>query len=106
MKPLALAPAQPQLFETNLEPDAVFSSVLTEVYRIKIPNETVATAVKDSWREFDSAIVKAATTERCEAEAHLISGTSLNLEEKTFVGVIGWRSAEASSMRIHLSCKY
>ncbi len=96
MKEIAVAPSKPQLYDSDVEPDAIFSAILTEVYSIKVPNDTVAAKVKDSWRAFGSAVEKATAGKGEEAEVHLLSGTSLNMDEKTFIGMLGWKSPEVS----------
>ncbi len=94
---VSVARSQPQLFETNHDPDAVFSSALMEVHRIKIPNDTAVADAEKAWEAFTSTVVKASDA----TEIHLLSGTSVNLEEKTFVGMIGWKSNEVNQNEIH-----
>lgn len=94
VKPLATAPPQPQIYDTDLSPIAAFSSHLTEVFRIKIGNDgNDLDAVREAWGAFVAAI-----------EIHLpglpsLSGTSLNLEEELFLGVVGWEGFEVSRQR-------
>lgn len=81
----ATAPAQPQVFETDLGPHDVFAAAVTEVFRIKLGD---AEKAKLFWNAFTKSIPNRNTS---------ISGKSLNLEEELFVGIIGWESTEVSS---------
>ncbi len=46
MLSVSVARSQPQLFETNRDPDAVFSSALMEIHRINISNEIAVAEAK------------------------------------------------------------
>ena len=91
MKPHSVALPVPQLYSTDLGPTEVFGSALTEVWQVKIGegDEKVVEA-RDAWEKFVNAVAEAGGVNGN------IQGTSLNLEEKRWVGVLGWESSEVS----------
>jgi hypothetical protein len=93
-KPLAAGPPQLQVFETDQGPGAVFSSRLTEAFRVNIGDSKKAAEAQHVWKFFTGAL------ERKVQGIKSISGTSLNLEEKLFVGIIGWEGAEVCVSRM------
>jgi hypothetical protein len=88
VKALATAAAPHELYDTDLSPIAAFSSLLTEVFRIKIGNNPEV--AKKTWGVFIVAV------ERSVPGLPSLSGTSLNLEEQLFLGVVGWEGVEVS----------
>ncbi|KAJ5202567.1 hypothetical protein N7449_004646 [Penicillium cf. viridicatum] len=92
VKPHSVAPPVPQLYNTDLGPSEVFGSALTEVWQVKIGerDEKVVEA-RGAWEKFVSAIAEA---DGVNGNGDSIQGTSLNLEEKRWVGVVGWESSE------------
>lgn len=86
VKPYALAPPNPQLYETDVGPSGVFAATLTEVWQVKLGEEEKA---KQAWKTFITAVEALGAVKSS-------SGTSLNQEEKQFVGIIGWDSVEVS----------
>lgn len=94
MKPHSVAPPVPQLYNTDFGPSEVFGSALTEVWQVKIGegNGKVVEA-RGAWEKFVSAV---AETGGVNGKGKSIQGTSLNLEEKRWVGALGWESSEVS----------
>lgn len=92
VKPYSAAPPVPQLYNTDFEPNEVFASALTEAWQVKIGDSVGKVAeTTDAWKKFVNAVVEAGG-----ASGRGIHGTSLNLEEKRWVGVLGWKSMEVS----------
>jgi hypothetical protein len=92
VKPHSAAPPVPQLYNTDFEPTEVFASALTEAWQVKIGDSDGKVAeTRDAWERFVSAVVRAGG-----ASGRGIHGTSLNLEERRWVGVLGWESMEVS----------
>lgn len=92
VKPHSAAPPVPQLYNTDFEPVEVFASTLTETWQVKIKDSDEKVAkTKDAWEKFVSAVVETGG-----ASGKGIHGTSLNLDEKRWVGVLGWDSMEVS----------
>ncbi|KAJ4982660.1 hypothetical protein SVAN01_11850 [Stagonosporopsis vannaccii] len=90
VKPHSAAPPVPQLYNTDFEPTEVFASALTEAWQVKVGDSNGKVAeTKNAWEKFVSAVVEAGG-----ASGRGIHGTSLNLEEKRWVGVLGWESME------------
>ena len=92
--PHSIAPPVPQLYNTDFEPTKVFGSTLTEVWQVKIGegNEKVAES-REAWKKFVNAVAEASGSKGTEES---IQGPSVNLEEKRWVGVLGWESMEVS----------
>lgn len=93
VKPYATVPAQLQVFETDQGPNAVLSSRLMEVFRVSINDSERASQAQHVWKFFTGAL---------ESKVHgieSISGTSLNLEDKLLVGIIGWKGSEVCALR-------
>jgi hypothetical protein len=81
-------PVPPQLYDTDIEPKSVYGSALTEVFRIKIGEDEEKKAnVKEAWENFVS--IGAVKT---------LSGVSVNVPERTFVGMIGYESEEVREL--------
>lgn len=95
MKPHSVAPPVPQLYNTDFEPSVVFGSTLTEVWQAKVGEEDgKVVELKAAWEKFVSAISEVDGVDR---SGESIQGTSLNLEERRWVGVLGWENTEVSS---------
>ncbi|KAH6687198.1 hypothetical protein F5X68DRAFT_275769 [Plectosphaerella plurivora] len=89
VKPHSQAPPVPQLYETDLSPNGVFGSPLSEVWQVQVGEDADKVAqAKKAWEKFIAAVEAAGTVSK-------IQGPSLNLEEKRWVGVLGWESKEA-----------
>ncbi|KAJ5192201.1 hypothetical protein N7449_008343 [Penicillium cf. viridicatum] len=89
VKPHSVAPPVPQLYNTDLEPTGVFGSALTEVWQVKIgEGDGKVVEARGAWEKFVNAVTEAGGVNGS------IQGTSLNLEEKRWVGVLGWESSE------------
>lgn len=94
MKPHSVAPPVPQLYETDFEPNKVFGSALTEVWQVKIgEGDGKVAESRGAWEKFVTAVAVAGGVD---GNGRSIQGTSLNLEERRWVGVLGWESNEVS----------
>ncbi|OGE47180.1 hypothetical protein PENARI_c057G01523 [Penicillium arizonense] len=92
VKPHSVAPPVPQLYNTDFEPSEVFGSALTEVWQVKIgEGDGKVVEARGAWEKFVSAVAEAGGVN---GNGNSIQGTSLNLEEKRWVGVLGWESSE------------
>lgn len=91
----------PQLYNTDVQPAIVFRKALTEVWQVKIGegNER-AEECKVAWNKFVSAVAEAGGVLGDEQKFH---GPSLNLEERRWVGALGWESSEVSLIRLKIS---
>jgi hypothetical protein len=86
IKPLAAGPAELQLFDTDLGPSQVMSAPLAEIFRLQLKDDENSIAVaKNAWKELVNTISSCVP---------VICGTSLNLQERVFIGAIGWKSLE------------
>jgi hypothetical protein len=94
VKPHSVAPPVPQLYNTDFEPSKVFGSTLTEVWQVKTGegDEKVVDST-GAWEKFVSAVAEAGGVH---GDGKSIQGTSVNLEERRWVGVLGWESSEVS----------
>jgi hypothetical protein len=86
VKPFLLAPLQPQLYETDLSPLAVFTAPVTEAFRITKHDN--GDEIENVWQEMTTALKATPLT------ISSLSGSSVNLESEMFAGVIGWDSIE------------
>jgi hypothetical protein len=94
VKPHSIAPPVPQLYNTDFGPSEVFGSALTEVWQVKIGEEDgKVVEARGAWEKFVSAVAEAGGVN---GKGKSIQGTSLNLEEKRWVGILGWESSEVS----------
>jgi hypothetical protein len=92
--PHSIAPPVPQLYNTDFEPSKVFSSGLTEVWQVKVgEGDRKVVESKEAWEKFVSAVEEAGGAH---GNGKSIQGTSINLEERRWVGVLGWESSEVS----------
>jgi hypothetical protein len=67
---------------------------LTEVWQVKIGEEDgKVVEARGAWEKFVSAVAEAGGAN---GNGKSIQGTSLNLEEKRWVGILGWESSEVS----------
>jgi hypothetical protein len=97
VKPHSAAPPVPQLYITDFEPSEVFESTLTEVWQVKVgDSDGKVVESKQAWEKFVSAVAEAGGVS---GNGRDIQGTSLNLEERRWVGVLGWES-----MKVSLRC--
>ena len=90
LKPFALSPPALQIYETNTSPLEAFSSPVTAVTRIRVENDQKLEDVRTSW----GCLIDALRSKFGNVVS--LSGPSLNLEEKMFLGVIGWKTLEVS----------
>lgn len=82
-----------QLYKTDLEPTTIFSSALTEVFRVLIIEDGKVGQVQLAWKQFvDSAKAK-------DNHINTMWDISLDLERRLFVGVVGYRGAEVSLIK-------
>jgi hypothetical protein len=94
VKPHSVAPPVPQLYNTDFEPSKVFGSTLTEVWQVKIgEGDGKVVESRGAWEKFVSAVAEAGGVN---GDGTSIQGTSVNLEERRWVGVLGWESSEVS----------
>lgn len=94
MKPHSVAPPVPQLYETDFEPNKVFGSASTEVWQVKIgEGDGKVAESREAWDNFVTAVEVAVGVNGI---GRSIQGTSLNLEERRWVGVLGWESDQVS----------
>jgi hypothetical protein len=92
--PHSLAPPVPQLYNTDFGPSKVFGSAITEVWQVKIrEGDGKVVESREAWEKFVSAVAEAGGVT---GNGKSIQGTSLNLEERRWVGVLGWESSQVS----------
>jgi len=90
--PLFTTPPEVQIYHTDLSPVAAFSSPLTEVFRIKIgAGGSEFDVVRASWSNFVTAI------ERSLPKLVSLNGSSLNLDQQLFLGIIDWEESNVSN---------
>ncbi|KAF4633876.1 hypothetical protein G7Y89_g4245 [Cudoniella acicularis] len=95
VKPLAVGPAEIQIFKTDVGPLEVVSTPLTEIIRIQLKDDAKSAAVtKDAW----TVLVKAMGS-----AVPVAGGTSLNLKNGVFMGTIGWKSLEVRASTLEAS---
>ena len=71
----------------GLSPAAAFECRLTEMSRTRIGDGgNDVEAVREAWKAFAATV----------PAMPVVNGTSLNLEQGLFVGVVGWKGAEVS----------
>lgn len=92
--PHSVAAPVPQLYHTDLAPGQVFGNALTEVWQVKIgDDDKKEEETRRAWEKFVNAIAKA---DDVNGDGNKIQGTSVNLDEKRWSGVLGWESSEVS----------
>ena len=85
----------PQLYSTDVQPCNVLGDALTEVWQVKIgERDDKAAESEAAWEKFVHAVTEAGGVTDDEERFH---GKSLNLEERRWVGALGWKSGEVSS---------
>jgi hypothetical protein len=73
----------------------VFGDALTEVWQVKIGQmDDKAAESEAAWEKFVHAVAEAGGVTDDEESFY---GKSLNLEERRWVGALGWKSSEVSS---------
>jgi hypothetical protein len=88
VEPYAAGLATPQLYETNASPVSAFSLPLTEVFRVEIPGTEEMNRAKQTWELFETALKSDSK------DIQVLSGLSMNLEDKLFLVAIGWKAPE------------
>ncbi|TGO37866.1 hypothetical protein BHYA_0087g00250 [Botrytis hyacinthi] len=90
-KPYLTAPESPELYETDISPKDIFASPIIEVFRINIHEDSEKeAAAKKAWEAFAKALkIK-----------KILSGVSVNLPERTFLGLIGWSGIEQRKLAL------
>ncbi|KAJ5156814.1 hypothetical protein N7492_009617 [Penicillium capsulatum] len=79
-----------QLFDTNVSPKDIGLAPVMEVIRVPIQSpEAAGTAVK-VWKTISQVVMEEGS------KNHVLHGTSTNLENSLFVGIVGWASPEES----------
>ncbi|KAF7861655.1 uncharacterized protein EAF02_010609 [Botrytis sinoallii] len=84
IKPHITAPPRPEVYETDLSPKDIFASPIIEVFRINIHEDSEkGNAAKTAWEAFAKAL----------KDTHILSGVSVNLPERLFLGLIATKMA-------------
>ncbi|KAJ6120946.1 hypothetical protein N7523_005226 [Penicillium sp. IBT 18751x] len=86
---LVTGPPTLQLFETRSSPKAAASASIVEIIRTELSSLENVEASLQVWKKMDSFLVSEGGVRGCATY-----GTSLNLEETTVVGMIGWLHQE------------
>ncbi|PKX88445.1 uncharacterized protein P174DRAFT_508199 [Aspergillus novofumigatus IBT 16806] len=84
VKPHSVAPPVPQLYNTDFGPSEVFGSE-------DWGRGWESSGGEGAWEKFVSAVAEAGGVN---GNGKSIQGTSLNLEEKRWVGILGWENSE------------
>lgn len=85
----------PQLYNTDVQPCNVFGNALTEVWQVNIgERDDKAAGSEAAWKKFVHAVAEA---DGLTDDEERFYGESLNLEERRWVGALGWKSSEVSS---------
>lgn len=88
--PLLNGPPTLQLFDTNVSPKDIGLAPVIEIISVSIQSpEAAGTAVK-AWNTISQVVIE----ER--SKNHVLHGTSTNLDNSLFVGIVGWASPEVS----------
>ncbi|KAM0165834.1 hypothetical protein ACHAQE_002168 [Botrytis cinerea] len=91
VKPHFTAPPSPELYETDVSPKDIFASQIIEVFRINIGDDSgKETTARTAWE----ALAKSLTG------TDVLSGISVNLPERLFLGMIGWSGIEQRKMAL------
>ncbi|PQE20558.1 hypothetical protein CJF30_00001900 [Rutstroemia sp. NJR-2017a BBW] len=86
LKSFATARTVPGIYESDVSPKEVFTSPVSEVFRIKIHGDQAKEATaRAEWENF---------TKKLNGKK-VLSGVSINLEERLFLGIVGWESLES-----------
>ncbi|KAJ5676746.1 uncharacterized protein N7477_002379 [Penicillium maclennaniae] len=81
-----------QLFETSSSPKDAASAPIVEIIRTELSSLENVEASLQVWKKMESFLVSEGGVRGCTTY-----GTSLNLEETTVVGIIGWLHQEVRS---------
>lgn len=92
-KPFMAGPPTIQLFETDASPASSATAPVTAILRTSIKDSSNKEAAERVWNE----LVKDIGSE-AKGVTH---GASVNLEEKLYLGVLGWESMEVSSYQCY-----
>ncbi|PQE28709.1 hypothetical protein CJF32_00003911 [Rutstroemia sp. NJR-2017a WRK4] len=85
LKPFATARPTPEVYDTDLSPKELFTSPVSEIFRIKISGDQAEeTTARAEWENFTKTL----------NGKKVLSGVSINLEERLFLGIVGWESIE------------
>ena len=96
--PLLNGPPTLQLFDTNVSPKDIGLAPVIEIISVSIQSpEAAGTAVK-AWNTISQVVIE----ER--SKNHVLHGTSTNLENSLFVGIVGWASPEVSLFTERWKC--
>ncbi|THV52335.1 hypothetical protein BGAL_0082g00240 [Botrytis galanthina] len=91
VKPYITVPPSPEVYETDISPKDIFASPIIEVFRINIHEDSEKeTAAKIAWEAFAKAL----------EGTHILSGVSVNLPERLFLGLIGWSGIEQRKLAL------
>ncbi|KAF5872253.1 uncharacterized protein Bfra_005607 [Botrytis fragariae] len=91
IKPYLTAPASPELYETDISPKDIFASPVIEIFRINVHEDSEKeTAARTAWEALAKAL----------KGTNILSGVSVNLPEKLFLGLIGWSGIEQRNMAL------
>lgn len=86
-------PVKASLFKTDKGPSVVVKGNLIEIFRIPLRNEDSATSeAQKLWDAFVEQVKFAGAG----ALKETASGPSVNLEERKFVGIVGWKDEAVS----------
>ncbi|RAL65702.1 hypothetical protein DID88_005370 [Monilinia fructigena] len=84
-KPYIAALPSPEVYETDTSPRDIFASTITDILRINISDDfTKEAAAKSSWHGLVEVL----------GDVKVLSGISINLPERLFLGMIGWSGLE------------
>jgi hypothetical protein len=84
----------PQLYNTDIQPVNVFGNAFTEAWQVRIgEGDKIAGESKAAWEKFVRAVAEAGGMI---GDGKSFHGTSLNLEERRWIGALGWESSEVS----------
>ncbi|KAJ5146969.1 hypothetical protein N7526_000321 [Penicillium atrosanguineum] len=89
VRPLVTGPPTLQLFETSFSPKDAASAPVVQIIRTQVSSLEDAAASLQVWKKMYSLLVSEGGGRACAT-----FGTSLNLEETTIVGIIGWLNLE------------
>jgi hypothetical protein len=78
-----------QLYEVNLPPKDAASAHIVEIIRVGISSSENVDASLQVWEKIHRFLLSEEGRQACATY-----GTSMNLEETTVVGIIGWKNLE------------
>jgi hypothetical protein len=94
VKPVAAAPAIPQLFLADARSELCTSAARTQMFKLKVADMSNKNAVEDAWHELvhqDGSVRDPS-----------FQAWGLNNVEGEFLGMIGWDSVEVRSLMFHI----